>query len=127
MKNKFICIVLCIVLSVVMLAGCGGNDQQGEDAQTKEITVVLKKKMTEENTGIINNTAEIVEVENSENIKDKDSTPNNRVQGEDDMSSANVLIGVKTGAEVMYITLGLVILIVLAVGIYLINKEVLRK
>ena len=40
MKNKFICVVLCIVLSVVMLAGCGGNDQQGEDAQTKEITVV---------------------------------------------------------------------------------------
>lgn len=103
------------------------KDLDIEPGETKEITVVLKKKMTEENTGIINNTAEIVEVENSENIKDKDSTPNNKVQGEDDMSSANVLIGVKTGAEVMYITLGIVILIVLAVGIYLINKEVLRK
>lgn len=83
--------------------------------------------MTEDNTGIINNTAEIAESENAENIKDKDSTPNNKVQGEDDMSSANVLIGVRTGEEVIQITLGLVVLIILAVGIYLINKEVLKK
>lgn len=98
-----------------------------EPGETKEITLILRKKMTEDNTGIINNTAEIVETENVENVKDKDSTPNNKVQGEDDMSSANVLIGVRTGEEVIQITLGLVILIILAVGIYLINKEVLRK
>lgn len=98
-----------------------------EPGETKEITLILRKKMTEDNTGIINNTAEIAESENAENIKDKDSTPNNKVQGEDDMSSANVLIGVRTGEEVIQITLGLVVLIILAVGIYLINKEVLKK
>ena len=109
------------------LYNCELKDLDIEPGETKEITLILRKKMTEDNTGIINNTAEIAEVSNSENIKDKDSTPNNKVQGEDDMSSANVLIGVKTGSEVMHITLGIVILIVLAVGIYLINKEVLRK
>lgn len=82
--------------------------------------------MTEENVGIINNVAEIAETSNEEKIGDRDSTEGNKVQGEDDMSSADVLLGIKTGREIMYVTLGIVILIVLSTGIYFINKKVLR-
>ncbi len=94
--------------------------------ETKEITLVLRRKMTNANTGLIHNTAEISKVENSKNLNDIDSTPKNKVQREDDISSADVLIGVQTGQEVIYITLGTIAMIILAVGIILINRKVLK-
>ena len=103
------------------------KDLEIEPGETKELALVLRKNMTEDNVGLINNTAELAEVENKDNIKDKDSTPNNKVQGEDDISSANVLLGVRTGSEVVYITLGIVVLIILATGIYIINRKVLKS
>ena len=36
--------------------------------ETKELSLVLRKKMTEDNTGIVNNRAEILEVSNSMNL-----------------------------------------------------------
>lgn len=102
------------------------KDLNIEPGETKELTLILRRNMTEDNVGLINNTAEIAEIENDENIKDKDSTPGNRVNGEDDMSVANVLLGVRTGSEVMYITLAIVVLVILTTGIYVINKKVLK-
>ncbi len=94
--------------------------------ETKEITLVLRKKMSNSNTGLVHNVAELSQVENSKNLPDGDSVPKNRMQGEDDMASADVLIGVQTGKEVAYVTLAIVVLIMLATGIYIINKRVLK-
>lgn len=98
-----------------------------QPGETKEITLLLSKKITESNMGIINNTAEIAESYNDLGLIDIDSTPANKVQNEDDLSSADVIIGTKTGEVYLYITLTLVIISMLGVGIYLINKKVLKR
>ena len=95
--------------------------------ETKEVTLLLSKKITESNMGIINNTAEIAESYNDLGLSDIDSTPANKVQNEDDLSSADVIIGTKTGEVYLYITLTLTIISILGVGIYLINKKVLKR
>lgn len=95
--------------------------------ETKEITLLLTKKMTGESTGVINNNAEIYESYNDLGISDIDSTPGNKVQNEDDISSADAIIGIKTGEVYVYIIITFVSIAILGVGIYLINKKVLRK
>lgn len=98
-----------------------------QPGETKEVKLVLTKKMTENNTGTINNRAEIYEAYNDYGIADEDSTPANKVSGENDMSSADAIIGVNTGEIMIYITITLISIGILGVGIYLINKKVLRK
>ncbi len=93
--------------------------------ETKEITLILKKTMTENNVGLSHNVVELSKVENAKNLKDIDSTPGNRAQGEDDMAEADVLIGIRTGEEVAYVTLSIVIGIMITTGIYMIKRKVL--
>ena len=95
--------------------------------ETKEVTLVLKKKMTEDNTGTINNRAEIAEVSNLSNTEDYDSIPGNKIQGEDDISTADVIIGIKTGEVVLYTIITIISLTILGIGIYYINKKVLKR
>lgn len=94
--------------------------------ETKSIYLTLEKNMTEDNTGIINNIAEIEETYNVMHIKDHDSIEGNSKQNEDDISYADVYIGIKTGRTILYISLALSMFIVLSTGIYLINKKVLQ-
>lgn len=95
--------------------------------ETKEITLLLTKKMTGENTGVVNNNAEIYESYNDLGLADMDSTPANKVQNEDDISSADAILGIKTGEVYVYIAITIISIAILGVGIYLINKKVLRK
>ena len=74
------------------------------------------------------NIAEISEDYNKEEIPDRDSTPGNKKLGEDDIDTAEVLLAISTGIKnnaITYITIGSVILIVLATGIISIKKYVL--
>ena len=64
--------------------------------EERELTLVLLKSMTGENTGLAHNTFEIAEATNRKGIKDIDSTPNNKLS-EDDLSSADLIIGISTG------------------------------
>lgn len=92
--------------------------------ETKSITLVLTKSMTENNTGTTINTAEIAKSSNDLNIKDVDSTENNNKQGEDDISTAEVLISVRTGvAVVIAISTILITLIAAAIVIYIIRRK----
>lgn len=97
-----------------------------EPGESREVTLVLRKKMTENNTGIVNNRAEILETRNIENILDYDSTPGNKAQ-EDDFSYADVIIGIKTGEIIFYILITITSLAVLGIGIYFIQKKVIKK
>ena len=54
--------------------------------------MTLTKAMTENNTGLINNTAEIAESYNELGIADSKSTPGNRVNGESDYGSADAIL-----------------------------------
>lgn len=95
--------------------------------ETKELTLILTKKMTENNVGIINNKAEIYEAYNNLGLIDGDSTPANKVDNENDMSSADAAISIKTGEIPTYIGITVVFIAIFAVGIYFIKKKVLRR
>ena len=97
-----------------------------EPGESKEVTLLLTKKMTEDNLGLYNNTAEIYEAYNDLGIADVDSTAGNKLSNEDDMSSADVLITVKTGETILFIGLTISIISTIGIGAYIIKKKVLR-
>ena len=88
-----------------------------EPGVERTVTLVLQKDMTELNTGLIHNIAEIYETINDEGMEEIDI--------ENNISSADVIIGVKTGQEVVYITIIMISIVILGVGMYLIKKKVL--
>ena len=88
-----------------------------EPGETKEITLVLTKTMTESNTGLVNNKAEIVESSNELGIKDETN----------EKGSADVIISVSTGALVNYVATTITTLVILAGLAYLVNKKYLSK
>ena len=93
--------------------------------ENKEVTLVLTKKMTSTNVGTTYNTAEIASATNKENLEDIDSTPKNRKAEEDDISSANVIISIKTGAPIIIsMTMVIILIVVLIVILYLKRKGV---
>ena len=102
-------------------------DTKIEPGESKELTLILTKTMTENNTGLTNNTAEIVESYNSMGIEDTDSTPANKETKEDDLGSANIIISVSTGAAVSYVSLTLSIIAIIAVGAYIATKKILKE
>ena len=96
--------------------------QPGEYA---EVEVVLTWINEENNMGLKVNTAEISEDYNDYDVPDIDSTPDNREEGEDDIDDAPVMLSVGTGTARTYFTLGLVVLVTIAGGIFVIKKYVL--
>lgn len=94
--------------------------------ESKELTLILTKKMTGENTGTILNRAEIYEDYNEFGYSDYNSTPGNKAQGENDLGYAELIITVKTGQVVMYITIALISIGIIALGAFEINKKVLK-
>lgn len=94
-----------------------------EAGETKVISLVLTKTMTEENTGLVNNKAEIAESYNEAGINDVDSIAGNKAQGEDDMGSADVIISVKTGAMVTYIGLTTFMIAIIGAGAYMLKRK----
>lgn len=103
------------------------ENEQLNAGETKEVKLILTKTMTESNTGLISNTAEIAEASNNLGISDNDSTPANRKDGEDDISKADVIISVKTGTIVSYIILIFSMLAIAGGGIYIIKQKLLKK
>ena len=96
-----------------------------QPGEYKDISVLLTWTNNENNLGLKTNTAEISEDYNEYGVPDKDSTPNNKKTGEDDIDDAPVLLSIKTGQIRIYFTLGFVVLITLAGGVILIKKYVL--
>ena len=96
--------------------------QPGEYA---EVEVVLTWINSEDNMGVMTNTAEISEDDNDYDLPDKDSTPDNQKPGEDDIDDAPVMLSVSTGRAVTYFALGGLILVTIAGGIILIKKFVI--
>lgn len=95
-----------------------------EIGQAKTVKLTLTKTMTENNTGLIINSAEIGKVSNELNISDIDSTPANKVDGEDDKSKAEVIVSVSTGAEIFITALTVLsILIIAGIAIFIIRKK----
>ena len=99
-----------------------------EPGESKTITLTLTRRMTGENTGTVVNTAEITKDYNEYGITDGDSTPGNKKDGEDDISTATTLLAMNTGKEIasfIGITLGVVVIIGLAV--FIIKKYIIKR
>ena len=106
--------------------------------ESKEVTLLLIKKMTESNTGLTNNKAAIESSYNSLGIENTDQTSVNEMnKGTDKTSassssaqmpnSADTIIGVKTGSAVSYVALTLTIIIAICGLAYLVNKKLLLE
>ena len=91
--------------------------------ETKSITLTLMKTMTEDNTGTAINTAEITKAINDNLVKDRDSLAGNRSSGEDDMSSAELIISVKTGSIWIISSVISAIIIALVVVVVIVIKK----
>lgn len=102
-------------------------DTKIEPGEEKEIKLILTKSMTESNTGLTNNKAEINSAYNLLNIDDTDSTPGNNKKDEDDMGSADVIITVSTGTAASYVVLTLSIVIAIAGISYIIYRKFLTE
>ena len=96
--------------------------QPGESA---DVEVTLTWINGKDNLGLKTNIAEISEDYNDKGAHDIDSTPDNKVPGEDDQDDAPVLISISTGEARIYYALGFAVLITIAGGIILIKKFVL--
>ena len=90
-----------------------------------EVEVLLTWVNNDNNMGVMENTAEISEDENEYGVPDKDSTPDNKKDGEDDIDDAPVMLSISTGQVRIYFTIGFIVLITIAGGIVLIKKFVL--
>lgn len=96
--------------------------------EEKEVKLVLTKTMTNENTGVVNNRAEIAEAYNEYGISDINSTPNNNMPGENDLGSADVIIGISTGGTIAaYIILVIINTVLIAIAIKLMIKNDIIK
>lgn len=96
-----------------------------EPGKSATVTVVLKWTNNENNFGVKTNVAEISADKNDSNTKDVDSTPDNKVDGEDDIDKAEVMLSISTGTAPTYILLTLTVSIIMVTGIALIKKYVL--
>ncbi len=90
--------------------------------ETKEVTLTLTKRMTATNTGTVTNTAEIAEVYNEQGLADINSTPANKVETENDLGRADVILSVGTGG-VTYALIAIIVIAVFATIAVLIKKE----
>ena len=94
--------------------------QPGESA---EVTIVLTWINDANNMGVKINTAEISKDYNEYGAKDIDSTPNNKVPGEDDIDDAPVMLSVKTGsAAIGYIAIAVAFFAIIGTGAYTIKR-----
>lgn len=87
-----------------------------EPGESKTLTLTLTKKMNEENLGLVNNRAEIVEAYNDLGLSDINSTPGNQDKNENDYSSADIILSIKTGKAV-YISIGAIIATIAVSGV----------
>lgn len=103
------------------------SDIKIEPGESKEVKLTVIKEMRTNNTGLINNTAEIVGSYNELGLTDINSTEGNKVKGENDMSSADIIISIKTGQVLTTIILVITTVIMVGVAIYLIRKLIIKK
>ena len=98
--------------------------QPGEYA---DVTVVLTWINGTNNLGLKTNTAEISKDYNEYGTPDIDSTPNNKVPGEDDIDDAPVILAVRTGEPIVYTGIAIAVLAIVSLGVVVIRKKVLAK
>lgn len=99
------------------------SNQKILPGETKEITLLLTKTLDENDGGLISNTAEIYKSSNDKNIEDKDSIAGNKLNGEDDISTAGVIISIGTGIVKICVITIFVGLVIAGIVVYIIKRK----
>ena len=94
------------------------SNEKIKPGESREVKLIVIKQMTENNAGLIHNTAEIVESYNELGLKD-DNVNN--------ANSADLTLSIKTGQVVTAITLVLSTIIIVGTVTYIIGKFTLNK
>ena len=102
------------------------KDKLLKPGESAEVSVILTWINRKDNLGLKQNVAEISKDYNQYGTPDIDSTPNNKVPGEDDIDDAPVMLTVKTGEAVTYLGLVIAVIVMLGSGTVLIKKYVLK-
>lgn len=95
--------------------------------ESKEVDLIVSIKVSENTLGLLENSAEIYESYNEQGLKDIDSSSNNEMAEEDDMSKAEVIISIVTGKLIAYTLITLIVITLLGIGVYQIKKHVLKR
>lgn len=98
------------------------RNQKIDPGQSVTLTLTATKTMSENNTGIFINKAEIQEAGTTTGREDIDSTPGNKVETEDDFSKAEIIISIGTGIGV-YISIGTILAVLVTIGIIIGGKK----
>ena len=97
-----------------------------QPGESKVVTVLLTWKNSQDNMGLKVNVAEISKDYNEFNAPDIDSTPDNKVDGEDDIDDAPVMLSIILGQNTKtYFGITILMLATTEIGITLIKKFVL--
>ena len=99
-----------------------------QPGQSATVKVVLRWINGENNLGLKTNVAEISEDYNEKGVPDRDSVPDNKKKGEDDIDDAPVLLTISTGMlenTIQIATGALVVLVILGTGLIVIKKYVI--
>ena len=103
------------------------SNEKLEPGESKDVTLTVIKQMKENNTGLVNNTAEIAESYNELGLTDVNSTEGNKVKGENDMGSADLIISIRTGQVVTTVLLIITSIVILGVAIYFVRKLIINR
>lgn len=93
------------------------------EGETKEVSLVLSKTLTEKDQAVVTNTAEIAQSSNDAGVQDQDSTAGNRKEGEDDQSTVRSIISVSTGEATIGIIAIIVTIIILSIFAFIITRK----
>ena len=88
--------------------------------ESKTLTLILSKTMTNENTGTVSNTAEIASDYNIYGISDIDSTPGNNNQNEDDFARVDNILTVGTGGVWIYISVTVTTALLVGTAVFIV-------
>ena len=94
--------------------------------ESAEVSVILTWINRKDNLGLKQNVAEISKDYNIYGTPDIDSTPNNKVTGEDDIDDAPVMLTVKTGQIATYFGIAIASIALLGAGVVTIKKYVIK-
>ena len=93
--------------------------------EAKIISLKLERSINSKELGTYSNMAEIKESYNELGIKDINSKEGNKKEGENDTSTAEIIISIKTGKSIVYISLIISCILIIIAGILFIKKKVL--
>ena len=97
-----------------------------QPGETATVEVILTWINDPNNMGLKTNTAEISQDKNEYDVPDRDSTPDNKKEGEDDIDIAKVILAITTGTTKTYFVLATSLLAIIGTGIVLIKKYVIE-